>query len=61
MPVENSSFPATGTKHTLKPLQSLDCRGFLVNIQSFVVTFVVTPQDYICALTTVLISPTATL
>ena len=24
------SSPATGTKHTLKPLYSLDCRGFFV-------------------------------
>ena len=24
------SSPATGTKHTLKPLYSIDCRGFLV-------------------------------
>ena len=26
------SSPATGTKHTLKPLQSLDCRGFFVHV-----------------------------
>jgi hypothetical protein len=24
------SSPATGTKHTLKPLYSIDCRGFFV-------------------------------
>ena len=24
------SSPATGTNHTLKPLYSIDCRGFLV-------------------------------
>ena len=47
-------IPATGTKHTLKPLYSLDCRGFLVLKLSIPAKIPAKdnfpPKDYICAL-----------
>ena len=52
--MEYCSSPATGTKHTLKPLYSLDYRGFLVLKLSIPAKIPAkdnfSPQIYICAL-----------